>query len=303
MNNRAVFVIGGLVMDIIFKLSRPLQVHDTIYADELRLSPGGKGLNQTVAVKRMGADVYPIACIGRDLFGGEISRALAQEGIPDHFVIQHPTAPTTVIGILVQEGYPSFVSAPRASRALTDADINAAVEQISPGGILLANYEVTQPKVRKALTLAKARGITTLINPAPIEHLEDEADLLLVDYLLPNLMEARYLLQTDETDPLVLARGLLAKGVGSVCITLGAEGALFINKDITLHQPIFPVQAVDTTGASDAFIAAFTVGIARGWAVEHVLRFAAAAGAHACTVFGTVDAMPTTADVERLLSF
>lgn len=301
MADRRIFVIGGLVFDILFKLSRPLQTHDTIYADDLRLTPGGKGLNQTVAIKRLGGEVFPVACTGVDLFGDEIDRTLSREGISTEFVTRHSTAPTTVIGILVQEGFPSFVSAPRASRQITLEQIAAAIEQMDQNSILLANYEATQPKIRYSLQLAKARGATTIINPAPIERLEQEADLALIDYLIPNLLEAQYLLQTGETDPLLLARGLLAKGVKNVCITLGEQGSLFANDAVVLEQRAIAVNAIDTTGASDAFIAAFTVGVAQGWPVERVLRFAAAAGALACTVFGTLDAMPLLADVEFLL--
>ena len=159
------------------------------------------------------------------------------------------------------------------------------------------------PVVRWALETARRHGVTTVLNPAPVQELSDEM-LGLVDYLTPNAGEVLALTGIEVSDPesgRQAAARLVARGAGTVIITLGEQGALVCDGNSVVHYEAFPVEAVDTTGAGDAFNGALAVGLAAGGSIEQIIPLASAAAALTCTRRGAQDALPTRADVERFL--
>jgi ribokinase len=299
-----IYVIGALVYDIVFDVPDWVAPNRAVHASAVTISPGGKALNQATAARRLGADdVRLIGCVGDDVFGAEMLSALRHEGVKVECVRQLEPYRTSIASIIVQEGLPGFIGAPCASRMVSEDHILAALADLRRGDILLLGFEIPQPQVQFALQLGRKAGAVTVLNPAPfftrdafvIDYLP------LVDVIIPNKLEAQLILNTVSDDSDELASGLLQHGVGAVVLTLGAAGSLLAQAECRAEQAAFKLGAVDTTGASDAFVGAFCQGLALGWPRKQVLAFASAAAGLACSRRGTMSSLPTLGEVQALM--
>lgn len=300
-----IVIIGALVYDMVFDVPDWVQPNRAVHARGLTISPGGKGLNQAAAASRLGAEeVRLVGCVGDDMFGAEMVAALRQVGVDTAHIQIAADARTSIAAIIVREQLPGFIGAPDASRRVSQAQIRAATADLRPGDVLLVGFEVPQPLVAYALQLGRAAGATTVVNPAPFFTRDSfVVDYLpLIDLLIPNLLEAQLLMDSESDDVDRLGCGLLGKGVGRVVLTLGEAGSILYEPGGALAQRAFPVAAADTTGASDAFAGAFCVGLARGWRVRRTLAFASAAAGLACAKPGTMTSLPERSEVESLLA-
>lgn len=299
---RRVWVVGGAVLDVVFELDAWPQPQSIVHAQQIHLIAGGKGLNQAVAAQRLGASSALIACIGEDRAAEYILAALRQYHICGDFVRINPQMPTNTVGVLVHDGEPSFVGMTGANHTLTEADLAPFLAQLTPEDVVMANYEVLPLVAYAALIGAKARGATTIFNPAPLYMTSEipTPPYEAIDVLIPNIYEASVLLQQPHIEPAAAVRQFLARGVKTVILTLGAEGCLFAQENtIVQHQPAFPIEVVDTTGASDAFCAL----LAAEWGkfdMAELVRRASAASALTCQKIGAIPAMP---DVTALTNF
>lgn len=298
-----IIVIGALVSDIIFEVPHWVQQNNAVHASHVTLSPGGKGLNQAVAARRLGGDVSLIGCVGKDVFGDELLSVLKAENVNIDNVTQHETARTSLVGIIVKDNIPGFIGAPDASKKVTEEDIRRGLAELTSDDILLLGFEIPQPLVQVALQIGRDTGAKTIVNPAP--YFTTDTFVLnylhLVDILLPNILEAQLLTETQTDDMDVLVKKLMALGVKQVVMTHGESGSTFFDDHQTITQPSFDVDVIDTTGASDAYVGAFCVGLAQGWSTEKTLQFASATAGLACTAHGTMSSMPTRKAVDDLL--
>ena len=172
---------------------------------------------------------------------------------------------------------------------------------IAESDILMAQFEAPEAAVSDALKRATAAGVTTICNPAPARR-TDPAMFANVDILTPNAGEARLLLGLAPDDPRpteALARRLLNYGVGTVVVTLGAEGALVVDELSTTHVPAVKIDAVDVTGSGDSFNAALAVFLGEGFSAVDAAREAVIAGAYTATRLGVIDGLPTRTEFER----
>ncbi|MCY4464736.1 MAG: ribokinase [Chloroflexi bacterium] len=300
-----IVVIGALVYDLVFDVSDWVQPNRAVHACGLTISPGGKGLNQAAAASLLGAEeVRLVGCVGDDIFGAEMVAALQEAGIDTAHIHVHPDARTSIAAIIVREQLPGFIGAPDASRRVSKSQIRAALADLRPGDVLLVGFEVPQPLVAYALRLGRAAGASTVVNPAPFFTRDNFViDYLpLVDLLIPNKLEAQLLMDGESDDVEQLGCGLLHQGVGRVLLTLGEAGSVLYEPGGKIVQPAFPVEAVDTTGASDAFAGAFCLGLARGWGSTQSLAFASAAAGLTCAKPGTMTALPARSEVDGLLA-
>ncbi len=299
------FVIGALVYDIVFEVPDWIEPNRAVHAGAMTISPGGKALNQATAARRLGAeDVRLIGCVGDDLFGAEMLAVLRREGVNVDSVRQLKTRATSLSSIIVMDGLPGFIGAPDASRRVSQEQIRQALADLNENDILLVDFEIPQPQVQFALQLGRRAGATTVLNPAPFFTRDAfVVDYLpLVDALIPNKLEAQLILDSASDDADELARGLLRHGIGTVALTLGAAGSKLYDGKRQITQPAFELAAVDTTGASDAFVGAFCRALAQGWSPRATLAFASAAAGLACSRRGTMTALPTLEEVEALLA-
>lgn len=302
---RRIYVIGALVYDIVFDVPDWVAPNRAVHASQATISPGGKALNQAVAARLLGGDdVRLVGCVGDDIFGAEMLAALRRVGVNADGVRVHESARTSLASIIVKDGLPGFIGAPDASRRVDRQQINMALADLRTDDILLVNFELTQPLVAYALEQGRAKGAVNVLNPAPF-FTRDSFDidyLPLVDALLPNMLEAQLILDSDSRDAHVLAQGLQSLGIREIVLTLGENGSAYYADGRSIRQAAYMLDALDTTGASDAFVGAYCLGWARGWSPEQGLPFASAAAGLACTRRGTMSALPSLAEVEALLN-
>jgi ribokinase len=297
-------VIGSANVDFTVAVSRLPRPGETVSGGTLLVNHGGKGANQAVAARRLGAEVRLIACVGDDASGRAIRDALASEGIGIAGVLTTASAATGAALIVVdQEGRNQIAVAPGANRALGVEHLGARREDFGWADVVVCQLETPLPTVAWALGEARRRGVPTLLNPAPVPDQAIEV-WSLVDYLTPNESEAERLTGIGVGDPPAAAsagEALRARGVGTAIVTLGAQGAVAVTSAGTTHVPAFAVTAVDTTAAGDAFNGALAVALAEHRSLAEALRFASGAGALTCTRRGAQASLPTRPDVERLV--
>jgi ribokinase len=294
-----VLVIGSSNLDLTVRLDRLPVVGETVSGGEFYQSFGGKGANQAIAAHRAGAEVLFVTKLGADANGRVIAQHLVEQGIPAVGLRQDRRAPTGVALIVVDtHGRNMIAVAPGSNRLLTADDIREHALAFEEAKVLLVQLEVPRPAVAQALTLAKAKGMTTIVNPAPAQPLPDTV-LKLVDILTPNETEVTAL--TGQTGREAAARDLLARGVREVVVTLGEQGALWVNAGRMRAIPPFKVQPVDSTAAGDAFNGALAAALAEGQPFDRALRFASAAGALSVTKRGAQDSLPDRREIEAML--
>ena len=293
-----VLVVGSANVDFTVALDRLPERGETVTEGTLLVARGGKGANQAVAARRLGAEVRLIACVGEDASGRETLTALAEEGIGVAGVSTTAEAATGTALIMVDRAGGNQIGvAPGANRALRPAQVQARAEDFAWADVVVASCEVPLECVTSALTLARRHGAGTILNPAPVPRAPLER-LDLVDYLTPNAGEAVRLSGVDGDE--AAADALVALGAGTVIVTLGEAGALSRGRAGTHRIPGVKVDAIDTTGAGDAFNGALAVALAERRDLVSALTFANAAAALACTKRGAQPSLATRVEVERL---
>ena len=293
-----VLVVGSANVDFTVALARLPQVGETVTNGTLLVNHGGKGANQAVAARRLGADVRLIGCVGDDASGRDVRAALAAEGVGTAGLMTSAAAATGTALIVVDgEGRNQIAVAPGANRALTSEHVRGRADDFAWAEIVVASCEVPLPTVRCALEIARGRGVPTILNPAPVP--DDGLEFLeLVEYLTPNAGEAMRL--SGVTGDEAAAAALRARGARSVLVTLGERGVLISGDGPPRHVAGFRVAVVDTTAAGDSFNGALAVALTEGRDLLAAVRFANAAAAMACTRRGAQVSLPTRDEVQRL---
>ena len=293
-----VLVVGSANVDFTVALPRLPQVGETVTNGTLLVNRGGKGANQAVAARRLGAEVRLIGCVGDDASGRDVRDALVAEGVGTAAVMTSALAATgTALIVVDPDGRNQIAVAPGANRELTVEHVLDRVEDFAWADIVVASCEVPLSTVRCALEIARGRGLPTILNPAPVP--DDGLEFLdLVEYLTPNAGEATRLSGVAGAE--AAAAALRARGARSVLVTLGEGGVLAFGDGSPQHVPAFRVAASDTTAAGDAFNGALAVGLTEGRELLSAVRFANAAAAVACTRRGAQASLPTRDEVDRL---
>jgi ribokinase len=299
-----ILVVGSANVDYTVALTRLPQPGETVTGGTLLVNHGGKGANQAVAARRLGAEVRVMACVGEDGSGRDIRAALVAEGIDVTGLSSTAEAATgTALIVVDAEGRNQIAVAPGANRLLDVDRVARRRADFEWADVLVCQLETPLATVRWALGEARRCHATTILNPAPVP--DTSIDLWpLVDYLTPNIGEAARLSGvsvSDRASAADAARALHGYGVGAVVVTLGADGALCLSADEAVHVPGFEVTALDTTAAGDTFNAALAVALTERMSLTEGLRFANAAAALACTRRGAQPSLPRRDEVTRFL--
>jgi ribokinase len=289
-------VIGSLNMDLVVRTPRIPKPGETIIGRDFHTIPGGKGANQAVAAAKLQAEVSMVGCVGPDDFGQALLNNLATVGINTDYVRRHPSAASGIALITVEDsGQNNIVLASGANMALSAEDIDAAEERIASSAMVLCQLESPLPTIEHALKVAKRRGVTTVLNPAPAQPLSQEL-LSYVDFLVPNETETSLLTGLPVETPAQVeaaAQQLRRMGVGTIILTLGERGAFLASAQGNELVPGYKVQPVDTTAAGDAFVGGFAVALAEGSPLAEAVRRGNAAGALSVTKLGAQPSMPS----------
>jgi ribokinase len=304
-----VVVVGSINLDVVVPVPRLAGTGETVLGTDALLRPGGKGANQAVAAARLGARTVLVAATGDDHFGEVVRAALAAEPVDLTRVVTVPGAPTSLALIAVDPAGQNTVTVAAGANLRLDPSRDDLLDALQPGDVLLLQLEVPLRTCLVAAEAARRRGALVVLNAAPIPSDLDPAFAALlrhVDVLVVNETEGRQLRGhaglEHAGDWRQLAKALRDLGPPVCVLTLGDQGAVSSTEGATHHQPAFPVAAVDTTGAGDAFSGAVAVALARGRPIAEAVRLGCAAGALATTSLGAQSALPTLAAVERFLA-
>jgi ribokinase len=305
-DQNSVVILGVFVADTAYRANRAPRMGETIIGNSFKLGPGGKGSNQAVAAGRLGADVSFITKLGKDPFA-EMALATWKEAGVKPAITQVPDSYTGAAYIFIEEqtGNNAIIVCPGAAATISPADIERQADLIKSASVFVTQLEQPLDAAMRALEIAKAAGVTTILNPAPAAKLDDRF-FSLADYVTPNETETEELtgMKVDSVDSARAAGNvLLRKGAGAALITLGEQGALLHTDRRSELIPAFKVgPVVETTGAGDAFNGGFAVALARGMAPMAAVRFGCAVAGISVTRPGTAPSMPTLAEVEKVLA-
>jgi ribokinase len=258
---------------------------------------GGKGANQAVMAAHCGAQVHFIGKLGDDVFGKAIADNFVKVGINSQFV-ETSSTPNGVAHIWVDgNGENRIIIIPGANHEIEVTKAVEAINSIQDLAIVVAQCEIKQEVTLAAFKAAKARGVTTILNPAPYQQLSAEL-LELTDWLIPNETEFRELHGSLPSDDEILKS--FRPGKNSI-VTLGSKGAVYISADGQIHHAPAPqVTAVDTTGAGDAFVGSFAYALASGKDALEAMKFGIKIASLSVTRKGAQSSYPNQAEIATL---
>ena len=298
---RGVVMFGSFVVDLTTRQKGLPLPGQTIIGSSFQMGPGGKGSNQAVAAHRAGAEVTLITKIGKDAFSNVALDFYRKEGISTEHVLVAEEESTGIALIMVDEdgGQNEIVVVPAACMHIAPEDIEKSRSAIESAKILLVQMEINLDALCRIIEIAHQAGVFVILNPAPAARIPD-AVLAMVDVVTPNETEAEALTGVavrSEADARRAAAYFLDRGVKNVVITLGEMGAFATDgkKSETLSR--IPVEAIDSTGAGDAFNGGFAAALAEGKDLFAALRFGNATGALSVTKHGTAPSMPRREEV------
>jgi ribokinase len=307
---KPIVILGIFVADTAYRAERMPKMGETILGRTFVLGPGGKGSNQSVAAAMAqtgtGGKTHIITRLGKDDFAQIARSTWARAGVHPE-VTEDAESYTGAAFIFLEEatGNNAIIVSPGAAARITAGDLDAKAELIRGASVFVTQLEQPIPAARRGLEIARAAGVTTILNPAPAAPLDDDL-LRLCDYLTPNESEAEGLTGlpvTSVAEAEKAADALLDRGVGAVVITLGGNGALYRDRTRGVHVPVMSAgPVVETTGAGDAFNGGFAVALSEGMDVVEAVRFGCATAGISVTRPGTAPSMPSRAEIEALLA-
>ncbi len=304
-----IMVVGSSNTDLVVQLPRLPRPGETITSSRFIRALGGKGANQAVAAARLGAEVTFLCKLGRDEYGQGCYRAYQGEGIHLEHVVWDEEAPSGVSIIFVDERGENMIGfTPGANMHLAAEEVDRAEEAIASADCLLTQLEIPVAADFKAAEIARRHGVPVILNPAPSSafpiELLDQVDVLTpneneLEYMLANFAKGAGKVGAAGSPDSALAE--VTRRVRHLVVTLGAQGCRVISGGKDSLYPAFKVNAVDTTGAGDAFNGGLAVALARGQALEEAVRFASAVAALSVTRLGAMNSLPSAAEVDEFL--
>jgi len=299
-----IVVVGSSNTDMVIKMERLPKPGETLLGGDFIKAAGGKGANQAVAAARLGGEVTLVARVGSDIFGSEAVENFRKDGIDVEHVSVDPDNPSGIALIFVDDNGENCIAvASSANNHLSPSDAQRAADQITNADVLLMQLETPLDTVQAAAEIAQKNGVPVILNPAPARELDDEL-LKYISVITPNESELELLTGkkvTDAASAELAARVLLDRGVKTVIVTLGAQGAFLLSEDLATMIPSTEIKALDTTAAGDAFNGALAFALAQGMPLPEAVRFSNMTGALSATKLGAQPSMPTFAQLQAFI--
>ena len=288
--------IGSMNLDYVYSVHHMVRPGETEAAGEMRVFLGGKGMNQSVALAKAGAEVWHGGMIGSD--GQPFLDACREFGIHGEFIRQTDTKTGHAIIQIDRNAQNAILLYGGANQCLTEAFVDEVLSHFSAGDMLLLQNEVNL----LPFTVDKAfeKGMTVALNPSPYNEKLEQVDMGKISLFLLNEVEGHQI--TGRKDPEEILETLLKRYPhAGIVLTLGKDGAIYADRSQRLFQPIFPVRAVDTTAAGDTFTGYFLAGLCEGLPIREVLKRSAMAASIAVSREGAVPSIPYRREVEEAL--
>ncbi|MEM2115261.1 MAG: ribokinase [Candidatus Caldarchaeum sp.] len=296
-------VIGSYNTGFVVYVERLPIEGETLKGHGFRIEHGGKGSNQAIQAARLGCQTFIIARVGADIFGERAVNKWRAEKIDTTYVVVDRDNPTGAGLVIVgPAGRNMIIVDLGANMCLTKNDVANAVERIRSADVVLAQLEIP---FETSLHAPKTAEGVKILNPAPALPTPPET-LKGINIITPNEVEMAAMAgYTPGEADLVNAAKKYAKHVDNVVVTLGEKGAIVVDKNDVKHVKAPRVNAVDSTGAGDAFNGALATALARGYTVLEAVEYACHAGAFlAARIKGgeLVEALPEEKELEKFIS-
>ena len=290
--------IGSLNIDYVYNVDHILLPGETLSTGALNIYLGGKGINQTIAARKAGVDIYHAGLVGED--GQMFLDACKEYGVHDEYIRKINVGTGHAIIQVDKNAQNSILLYGGANQELTEEYVDDVISNFDQGDILMLQNEVNlMPYI---IDKAYEAGMQIVLNPSPFNEKLIECDMSKVSVFILNEVEGAQI-ANGETDSNKIIDEILNKYPNArIVLTLGKDGAIYADSSMRITQPIFEVKAVDTTAAGDTFTGYFIAGLVEKMEIRDVMRMAAKASSIAVTRAGAVQSIPTRQEVECQVS-
>jgi ribokinase len=297
---KPIVVVGSINMDLVSQTERIPRPGETVIGSSFQLHSGGKGANQAVAVARLGYPSILLGVTGNDIFGRQLLSTLKDFGIDTSHIGTVAGSSGTASIIVDVNGENTIIVTPGSNLQVTPAYLRTKQDALRGAGMILAQLEVPIDSIAWLADFCANSGIPLVLDPAPATALTVEL-LSCVSWFTPNQTEAVFYSKPGESTEQMLLR-FFSLGIKNVILKQGSDGALLASADgLRERINVFPVNALDTTAAGDAFNGAFSVAVMRGNSPRESAEFAAAAAAISVTRHGAQSSLPSQNGVTHFL--
>jgi ribokinase len=304
MTKTKIVVVGSANMDIYTWTDHLPERGETVIGDRYWMGMGGKGANQAVGSSRLGADAALVGRVGQDSFGRELIETLQSYDVTCKFIREDSESGSGVALVFVDKEAENIIAVvPGTNMRVSTTDVDMAAGLLQAADVILTQLEIPIDTIEHAMAIANEGKTLRILNPAPARLLPDSL-IQKVDILTPNQTEAKILTGIDASTiegAEQAGKALLAKGVKTVIITLGKQGALLVESDKSQHIPGYAVDSIDASGAGDAFMAGLGVALGENKSMIEAVHFANAVGALSTTRPGATPSMPSRQEVEAFM--
>lgn len=303
---KPIVVVGSINTDLVTFAERIPAVGETVTGTDFQIHPGGKGANQAVAVARLGYPVRLIGRLGSDPFGTQLRTHLESAGVDVAGVATSEGTSGVALIVVSSQGENSIVVTPGANSNVTPQDLEANIEIVRQAGIVLAQLEIPLETVEYLASICAQEGVPLILDPAPARDLP-RGIFKQIAWFTPNQTEAAFYSGSENGsgqnhDAAEMARLILAEGSRGVVLKMGEHGAYLASQEgLGDLIPAFPVKAIDTTAAGDAFNGGFATGLMLRKSPIESAQFASAVAAISVTRTGAQPSMPTASEVDCFL--
>jgi ribokinase len=301
---KSIIVFGSINMDLVTKTPRLPVAGETIKGHEFFTAGGGKGANQAVAAANLGIPTQMVGRVGNDDFGAQLLAGLQAAGVQTDAVLVDEATSSGVAVITVDDaGENNIIIIAGANGRLNETDVEHLSRCLPGAAAVLMQLEIPMSTVQLAAQAAQSAAVPVILDPAPAQDIPAEL-YPLVDIITPNQWEASQLVgfPVDGQEAAAKASAeLRQRGVGTAIVKLGDRGVFCATSEETFFVPAFPVQAVDTVAAGDAFNGALAVALAEERPLREAVVWGAAAGAISATRAGAQPSLPDRETLEAFL--
>lgn len=288
---------GSCNIDYVYSLDHIVNAGETQMTYKLETFPGGKGLNQSIALSKAGAEVYHAGCVGVD--GKMLTDIMSENGVDISFMQTADVKNGHAVIQVSKGGENSIFLYPGSNNMISKQYIDSVLEKFTSGDFILLQNEINN--IDYIIERAHKMGMNIVFNPSPYNETIKKIDFNVLSYIILNEVEGKCISGYDDKE--MILQYLKNKYPNlKVMLTLGKNGCVYQDQTHMIYQPAFEVQAVDTTAAGDTFTGYFVAGVAKGQDIQDVLKIASAASAIAVSKKGAAPSIPQRDDVIKTIN-
>ena len=283
---------GSCNIDYVYSTMHIVKVGETISSDQLKIFPGGKGLNQAIATARAGSDIYFAGALGTD--GQMLKEILSESGVDTSLMTSVAEKNGHAIIQVTDSAENSIIIYPGSNGMISCEYVDSVLENFDSGDFIVLQNEINN--INYIIRSAYKKGLRIVLNPSPFNDKMNDVDFSMISYLMVNEVEAAQI--TGVNKPEECLNYFKAKYPElRVVMTLGAEGCVYVDKNEEVWQSAFLVEAVDTTAAGDTFTGYFVAKLADGASVAEALKLSSLASAISVSRKGAAPSIPVMDEV------